>query len=67
MINNCSCILGLIQCSGEAIYSNDIFSQQSPSEELWAAFVQTTEFHEKIVKIDASKVLVGSSSSCGIN
>lgn len=49
---------GLVQCSGEAQYSNDLFSQQSPMEELWAAFVQTTEFHEKIIKIDASKALV---------
>lgn len=49
---------GLIQCSGEAEYTNDIFSRYSANEELWCAFVQTTEFHEKIVKIDASMALV---------
>lgn len=49
---------GLIQCSGEAEFSNDLFSRYSANEELWAAFVQTTEFHEKIVKIDASRALV---------
>lgn len=48
----------LIQCSGEAQYANDLFTQYSVGEELWAAFVQTTEFHEKIVKIDPSKALV---------
>lgn len=49
---------GLIQCSGEAEYTNDIFTRYPVDEELWCAFVQTTEFHEKIVKIDASKALV---------
>lgn len=49
---------GLIQCAGEAEYSNDLFSRYAASEELWAAFVQTTAFHDKIVKIDASKALV---------
>lgn len=48
----------LIQCSGEAQYSNDLFSHQSACEELWCAFVQTTEFNEKIIKIDPSKALV---------
>lgn len=48
----------LIQCAGEAQYTNDMFSQYSVAEELWTAFVQTTEFHEKIVKIDPSKALV---------
>lgn len=49
---------GLIQCAGEAKYSNDIFGPQTVSEELWGAFVQTSVYHEKIVKIDASRSLV---------
>lgn len=49
---------GLIQCAGEAQYTNDMFSHCSVPDELWAAFVQTTEYHEKIVKIDPSKALV---------
>lgn len=49
---------GLFQCAGEAQYTNDLFSQYSVGEELWAAFVQTTEFNEKIIKIDPSKALV---------
>lgn len=49
---------GLIQCAGEAKYSNDMFSHSLVEEELWAAFVQTTEFHEEITKIDPSKALV---------
>lgn len=52
----------LVQCSGEAQYSNDLFSHQSVGDELWCAFVQTTEFHEKIIKIDPSKALVNSQS-----
>lgn len=51
-------IEGLIQCSGEAEYANDYFSKYSECDELWAAFVQTTEFNAKINKIDASKALV---------
>lgn len=49
---------GLIQCAGEAEYSNDLFSRYAANEELWGAFVQTTAFHDKIVKIDATKALV---------
>lgn len=49
---------GLIQCSGEAEYSNDLFSRYAASDELWGAFVQATAYHDKIIKIDASKALV---------
>lgn len=49
---------GLIQCAGEAEYSNDLFSRYPANEELWGAFVQATAFHDKILKIDASKALV---------
>lgn len=35
-----------------------MFTHVSVKDELWAAFVQTTEFHEKIMKIDPSKALV---------
>lgn len=46
---------GLIQCAGEAQYSNDIFSRHSVDKELWCAFVSATEVYSKIVGIDASK------------
>lgn len=49
---------GRFQCSGEAIYSNDMFGVQSVGNELWAAFVPATEVHSKMVRIDASKALV---------
>lgn len=49
---------GLTQCSGESQYTNDAFSKYAACDEMWAAFVQTTEFHEKIAKIDAAKALV---------
>lgn len=49
---------GLIQCAGEAQYSNDIFSDQSVYKELWGAFVEATEVHSKVIGIDASKALV---------
>lgn len=49
---------GLIQCAGEAEYSNDLFSRYAAKEELWGAFVQATAYHDKIVKIDPSKALV---------
>ena len=47
---------GLIQCSGEAEYVNDMFSQAG--QDLWAAFVPATQVHSKIVRIDATKALV---------
>lgn len=49
---------GLIQSAGEAEFSNDLFSRLAASDEMWGAFVQATAFHDKIVKIDASKALV---------
>lgn len=50
---------GLIQCSGEAEYVNDMFGNVSNADqELWAAFVPATEVHSKIVRIDAGKALV---------
>lgn len=49
---------GLIQCAGEAQYSNDTFSVQSAYKELWGAFVEATAVHSKVVGIDASKALV---------
>lgn len=49
---------GLIQCSGEAEYVNDLFSAHQPHNELWAAFVPATAVHSKIVQIDATKALV---------
>ncbi|KAG4066736.1 hypothetical protein HA402_012803 [Bradysia odoriphaga] len=48
---------GLIQCSGEAEYVNDVFSALNVKEELWAAFVSATQVHSKIVSIDATKAL----------
>lgn len=49
---------GLIQCSGEAEYVNDMFSGLTVDKELWAAFVPATQVHSKIVQIDPSKALV---------
>lgn len=49
---------GLIQCSGEAKYSNDIFTESTVKEELWAAFVPATEVLAKIIKIDPFDALV---------
>lgn len=46
---------GLIQCSGEAKYTNDI--SHIPNE-LWAAYVLAKEVHSKIAEIDASEALV---------
>lgn len=46
---------GLIQCSGEAKYINDLPYQK---DELWAAFVPATKPHAKIGKIDATDALV---------
>lgn len=47
---------GLIQCSGELPYINDL---KPMKDELWAAFVQATEIHSFIESIDASEVVVG--------
>lgn len=49
---------GLIQCSGEAEYVNDMFSGLTVDRELWAAFVPATEVHSQIVGIDPSNALV---------
>lgn len=49
---------GLIQCSGEAEYINDMFSGLTVDQELWAAFVPSIEVNSKIVSIDASNALV---------
>lgn len=46
---------GLIQCSGEIEYSNDLPPQPG---ELWAAFVPATEVHANVSKIDPSDALV---------
>lgn len=46
---------GLIQCSGEIEYVNDLVKQPN---ELWAAFVPATEVHAKLGKINASEALV---------
>lgn len=49
---------GLIQCAGEAIYSNDHFCPHPYEQEFWAAFVPATEVHSKMISIDAGKALV---------
>lgn len=46
---------GLIQCSGEAQFVNDIPHQNG---QLWAAFIPATKPHLKIGKIDGSEALV---------
>lgn len=46
---------GLIQCSGELQYINDL---KPIKDELWAAFVQATEVHSFVERIDASEALV---------
>lgn len=46
---------GLIQCSGELKYINDI---NPITNELWAAFVQATDVHSFVDYIDASEALV---------
>lgn len=45
---------GLIQCSGELQYVNDLKPMKG---ELWAAFVQATELHCFVESIDASEAL----------
>lgn len=49
---------GILQCSGEAQYINDIPKQQ---DELWAAFVTADKVHWKIGEIDASPAMVRNS------
>lgn len=46
---------GLIQCSGELQYINDV---KPMNGELWAAFVQATEVHSLVESIDPSEALV---------
>lgn len=46
---------GLVQCSGEAVYMNDI---PKLKDELWAAFVTAKKINTKIGQIDASEALV---------
>ena len=46
---------GLIQCSGEIEYVNDLPKQPN---ELWAAFVPATVVHAKLGQIDAAAALV---------
>lgn len=46
---------GLIQCSGELEYVNDV---KPLKDELWAAFIQATEVHSLVEFIDASEALV---------
>lgn len=46
---------GLIQCSGELQYINDIKPMDG---ELWAAFVQASEIHSFVDSIDPSDALV---------
>lgn len=46
---------GLIQCSGELEYVNDIAPMK---HELWAAFVQATEVHAIVDSVDLSDAMV---------
>lgn len=46
---------GLIQCSGELKYVNDV---NPITNELWAAFVQATEVHSLVETIDPTEALV---------
>lgn len=46
---------GLIQCSGELEYINDIAPMKN---ELWAAFVQATEVHAIVESVDLSDAMV---------
>lgn len=46
---------GLVQCSGEAKYVNDMPPQR---DELWAAFVTAIRVHARVAKIDATEALV---------
>ncbi|EDV43514.1 uncharacterized protein Dana_GF16487 [Drosophila ananassae] len=45
---------GLIQCSGEATYSNDLPTQHN---QLWAAFVTAKKVGAKVTKVDAQPAL----------
>lgn len=46
---------GLLQCSGEAKYINDMATVKG---ELWAAFVVATKIQSKIAKIDTTEAMV---------
>ncbi len=46
---------GLIQCSGELEYINDLAPMKN---ELWAAFVQATEVHATVESVDLSDAMV---------
>lgn len=46
---------GLIQCSGELEYINDIAPMKN---ELWAAFVQATEVHGIVESVDVTEAMV---------
>lgn len=46
---------GILQCSGEAKYINDMPKIEN---ELWAAFATADKVHAKIAQIDASQALV---------
>lgn len=46
---------GLLQCSGEAMFVNDMPSIKG---ELWAAFVVATKVHYKIAEIDTDEAMV---------
>lgn len=54
---------GLIQCTGEAKFVNDMASLR---DELWAAFVPATVVHRKIGLIDATEALVCSRTQLGL-
>uniref|UniRef100_A0A1I8P4W1 Indole-3-acetaldehyde oxidase n=1 Tax=Stomoxys calcitrans TaxID=35570 RepID=A0A1I8P4W1_STOCA len=45
---------GLLQCSGEATFSNDLLPQ---SQQLWAAFFTAKKIGAKVTKINAEKAL----------
>lgn len=53
---------GLIQCSGELEYVNDIAPMKN---ELWAAFIQATEVHATVESVDVSDAMVTRFSSFG--
>lgn len=50
---------GILQCSGEAQYINDMPKQK---DELWAAFATAEKVHWKIRGIDASQAMVRNSA-----
>lgn len=54
---------GMVQCSGEAKYVNDLPPQH---DELWAAFVPAIRVHSKVARIDATAALVRSRATLPI-